>query len=49
MRTRRAIFPVVLTITAFGSILAGSAVPLVAASAPSVAVAAASPNTYFHG
>jgi hypothetical protein len=47
MRTRRAIFPAVLTIATLGSILAGPVVPLVASSAPSVA--AATPNTMFHG
>ncbi len=49
MRTKRAIiFPAVLTFATLGSILAGSALPLVALSAPAVPVAA-SPGMTYHG
>jgi len=54
MRLRRAIIiPAILALSAAGSILAGSAVPAVAAQAPSAHVvstaSSASPCTYYHG
>ncbi len=50
MSIKRAIIaPAILTLGAAGSILAGSALPLVASSAPAVTVAAATPNMVYHG
>lgn len=46
MRIRRAIVPVILALSTAGSILAGSAVPMVAAQATT---ASATPNSYYHG
>jgi hypothetical protein len=42
------IIPVILALTAAGSILTGSAVSAAAAHATSVHVVAASPNTHLH-
>ena len=50
MRIKRAIIiPVILALSATGSILAGSAVPGAAAQAPSVHVLAAAPHTHVYG
>ena len=50
MPKRRAIIiSAILALSAAGSTLAGSAVPAVAAQAPSAHVLAAAPNTYYHG
>jgi hypothetical protein len=49
MRIRRIIIPVIVTLGAAGSILVGSAAPAALAQASPVHVAAAAPNTYFHG
>jgi hypothetical protein len=54
MRIKRAvIIPAILALSAAGSILAGSAMPVAAAQAPTAHVlavaASASPNTYHHG
>jgi hypothetical protein len=54
MRIRRAIIiPAILALSTAGSILAGSAVPVAAAQAPSAqvlsAASSASPQVYFHG
>ncbi len=50
MRIRRTIIiPVILALSAAGSILAGSAVPAAAAQAPTVHVLAAHLNSYYHG
>lgn len=53
MRIRRAVvIPVILALSAAGSILAGSAVPVVAAQASTVHVVAGSsakPHTYYRG
>jgi hypothetical protein len=50
MRIRRAvIIPVILALTAAGSILSGSAVPVVAAQAPSAHVLSMSPATLHSG
>lgn len=54
MRIRRVIIiPAILALSAAGSILAGSAVPVAAAQAPSahvlVAASSASPSTFYHG
>ena len=51
MRIKRAIIvPAILTLSTAGSILAGSALPLVAAQASSAqVVAAAGPNMLYHG
>jgi hypothetical protein len=47
---RKIIIPAILALSAAGSILAGSAVPVVAAQATSVHVmAAAKPNTHYVG
>jgi hypothetical protein len=46
MSIKRAIVPVILALSTAGSILAGSAVPVVTAQA---AAPFAAPNTYFHG
>lgn len=50
---RTIIIPAILALTAAGSILAGSAVPVAAASAPSAHVVATAsstaPHVYFHG
>lgn len=46
MRIRRAIIPVILALGAAGSILAASAAPAVAASAPAAHVVMA-PNTHY--
>ena len=46
MRIKRAIVPVILALGMAGSILAGSAVPMVAAQATT---ASASPYVYAHG
>jgi hypothetical protein len=46
MRIKRAIVPVILALCTAGSILAGSAVPMVAAQAASPS---ATPNVYYHG
>jgi hypothetical protein len=48
---RKIIIPAILALSAAGSIAAGSAVPVVAAQAPSahVVAAAASPQTYHVG
>ena len=46
MRIRRAVVPIILALSTAGSILAGSAMPVVAAQA---ATASATPNTYYHG
>ena len=46
MRIKRAIVPVILALGTAGSILAGSAVPVVAAQATT---ASATPNSYYHG
>ena len=49
MRIKRTvIIPVILALGAFGSILAGSAVPAAAAQAPASHVLHASPKVYFH-
>lgn len=49
MRIKRAIIvPTILALSTAGSILAGSAVPLVASSAPAVMAASASPYTVYH-
>ena len=52
MRIRRAIIPVILALGAAGSILAGSAVPVVTAQAVSAHVPSAAsfahPNMYYH-
>jgi len=48
MRIKRAIIvPAILALSTAGSIAAGSAVPLLASSAP--AVVSASPNMVYHG
>jgi hypothetical protein len=50
MRIRRTIIvPAILALSAAGSILAGSAVPVAAAQAPTVHVLAMTPNSYYHG
>ena len=50
MRIRRAIIiPAILALSAAGSILAGSAVSVATAQAPSVHVLAAAPNTHVYG
>ena len=53
MRIKRTVIsPVILALSAAGSILAGSAVPAVAAAAPAAHVSTAqhmSPNTHFWG
>jgi hypothetical protein len=52
MSIRRAILPVILTLGAAGSILAGSVVPVVSAQAPSAHVlvtASATPNYVYQG
>ena len=54
MRIRRTvIIPAILALSAAGSILAGSAVPVVAAQAPSAyvlsAASSSSPHVYYHG
>jgi hypothetical protein len=50
---RTIIIPAILALSAAGSILAGSAVPVAAAQAPTVHVlstaSSAIPNTYYHG
>jgi hypothetical protein len=46
---RAIVIPAILALSAAGSILAGSAVPAVAAQAPSAHVVAAQPSVYFHG
>jgi hypothetical protein len=48
-RRRAIIVPVILALSAAGSILAGSAVPVVAAQAPAAHVLAAHPDTYYVG
>lgn len=49
MPIRRAIIiPVILALSAAGSILAGSTVSAAAASAPSVHVLAAAPHTHYY-
>jgi hypothetical protein len=53
MHLKRAIIiPAILTLSATGSILAGSAAPVIAAQAPAAQVLAASsssgPNFYYH-
>jgi hypothetical protein len=45
MRIKRAIVPVILTLGAVGSILAGSAAPVVAAQ---TTTASAAPNIVYH-
>jgi hypothetical protein len=45
---RTIIIPAILALSAAGSILAGSAVPVVAAHAPSTHVVAAAPRVYYH-
>lgn len=49
MRIRRAIIPAILALSAAGTILAGSTVPVVAAQATSahVSVTASSPDTLY--
>jgi hypothetical protein len=50
MRIRRAIIiPAILALSAAGSILAGSAVPVAATQVPSVHVLAAAPRTHVYG
>ena len=50
MRIGRAIIiPVILALSTAGSILAGSAVPAMAAHAPASHVVVASPRVYYHG
>jgi hypothetical protein len=52
MRIKRAIIvPAILTLSTAGSILAGSAIPLVAAQASSAQVVAATvtPDMFYHG
>jgi hypothetical protein len=50
MGIRRAIIiPAILALSAAGSILAGSAVPAVAAQAPSAHVVTVAPNVFYHG
>ena len=50
MRIKRAIIiPAILALSAAGSILAGSAVPVAAAHAPAAHVVAASPATHYVG
>jgi hypothetical protein len=50
MRIRKTIIiPAILTLSAAGSILAGSAAPVAAAQASSVHVVASAPHTYFRG
>jgi len=50
MRIRKAlIVPAILALSAAGSILAGSAVPVVAAQASTVHVVAMAPHSYYHG
>lgn len=46
MRIKRAIIPVILAFSTAGAILAGSAVPMVAAQATT---ASATPNIYYYG
>jgi hypothetical protein len=43
------IIPAILALSAAGSILAGSSVPVVAAQAPAVHVLAAAPHSFYHG
>ena len=47
MRIKRVIIPIILALSAAGSIAAGSALP--AAAAPAAVAAHASPLTYYHG
>jgi len=50
MRIKRTIIiPAILALGAAGSILAGSAVPAVAAQAPPAHVLAAAPHVYYNG
>jgi hypothetical protein len=50
MRIKRTIIiPAILALSAAGSILAGSAVPAVAAQAPAAHVLAAAPNSFYRG
>lgn len=47
MRIKRAIIPIILALSAAGSIAAGSALPAAAATAP--VAAHAIPLSYYHG
>ena len=49
MRIKQAIVPVIVAFGMAGSIMAGSAVSVTVAQAPSVHVLAATPNIYYHG
>ena len=46
---RKIIIPVILALSAAGSIMATSAVPATAAQAPSAHVLAAHPNVFYNG